>query len=158
MQRCVRLDVWENHHVTWNLACLCGVRPGSLGTARGGPRNDKLCPTWEDVKFTRGPISGSFNLHIKFRVLKGDNGPDDLGEQVILDFKIMCPAQSDHLPISPAHRLLVMALRRKLLKDHDGLDSLLSGVEYTVHVKSERLRNHFYLQVEGKVYLQNLYH
>ncbi|KAH7355308.1 hypothetical protein BKA65DRAFT_475760 [Rhexocercosporidium sp. MPI-PUGE-AT-0058] len=131
----VRLDVWENHHMAWVLACVCGVRHGSLGTARGGTRDGKKYPTWEDVWFTRGPIAGSFNLDIKFRVLKGENGPEDLKEEMTLDFKIMSPTHSDHLPISPPHRLLAIAIRRGLLTMHDTIESLLEGQEYMIQIK-----------------------
>ncbi|KAL2075184.1 hypothetical protein VTL71DRAFT_126 [Oculimacula yallundae] len=137
-QRCVRLDFAENHHLTWVLACICGIRPGSLGAVSAESRAEKLYPTWEDVKITRGPIAGSFSLDIKFRVLKGENGPDNLDEKVTLDFKITSPTHSDHLPLSPPHRLLAIALRRNLLANYETLDSLLSGQDYNILIKPER--------------------
>lgn len=110
---------------------VCGIRPGSLGTAKGA-RKGKKFPKWSDVTITRGTRPGNFNVLFKFRMLKGRNSEEDMREEVSLDFTINSPQSSDHLSISPAHRMLAISLRRDILEDHDSLESLIEGREYYI--------------------------
>jgi hypothetical protein len=46
----------------------------------------------------------------------------------------------EHIPMSPALRMLVMLLRRELLEYHQTLDSLLAGDERTIKIKEAALK------------------
>jgi hypothetical protein len=124
------------------------VRPGSIGTAKGKKEGKKF-PKWSDITITRGPRSGSFNVLFKFRILKGQNSDEDMREEDSLDFTINSPQSSDHLSISPAHRMLAMALRRTILDKHESLESLLDERKYYVKIKPAKADEPSFLAGRG---------
>jgi hypothetical protein len=54
-----------------------------------------------------------------------------------LKVKVRTPSRVEDIGLSIPHRILVILLRRKLLVDHDTVDSLLKGTEYRIKVRPE---------------------
>lgn len=106
------IDVAENHHLAWCLACVCGVRPGTLGWAKER-RNDYL--RWEDITITRGD-RGRSDCQITFKHLKGTR--DDIGKDTSQTLYPKAPISTKFIPLSIPHRLLVILLRRDALEDY----------------------------------------
>ncbi len=128
------LPVAEMHHLAWTLGCICGVRPGSLAYSHHR-ENDFL--KWKDVSLTRGQEKGAFSVKVTFWHLKGNQ--NQLGEARPLEFYINSPTQVDHIAMSPAHRFIVMLLRRKGLADYSSLNELLNGQHKAIRITDSLL-------------------
>lgn len=131
------IELTEGHHLAWVMGRVCSVRPGSLGPSSVAKKGDLSYLTWRDVVITRGDGAGNFRVHLTFRTLKtmsADPEQAQAGAISPLKATVLPPQYQDNLIFSIPHRLLVIALRRKILKNIDTLDELLDGDQLNILV------------------------
>ena len=125
------IELAESHQLAWLLMRVCCLRPGSIGWTNKHRLESGLYLKWRDIKITRDSDSEfKFTAHIKFRSLKtNSDNPEQAWRKVIMDRVLLCnvrsPENTNALYFSIAHRLLVIALRRKLLKGIETMDQLI---------------------------------
>jgi len=130
----VFIDNSEQHQVIWCILRQTAVRPGSIGRNR----DREVYLMWRNIEFTRNPNErAKFTCRISFENLK--TNPDDperalrQGGHRVLDCYLDSP-NSENIIFSVPHRLLVIALRRKLLVGINTIDELLQGDRYNIQV------------------------
>ncbi|KAK5702459.1 hypothetical protein LTR17_022292 [Elasticomyces elasticus] len=135
----VNMEIAECHHLAWNLAYVCGIRPGAIGWHRGRP-NSFL--RWEHISIRRSVSdSKKFVLDLTLPFMKGHQDLDKLedGHDGSLELTLEPPNNPDNIPICPTYRLLVIAIRRGLLKSYTTVDQLLNGKGEKIIFKPEAL-------------------
>ncbi|CAG8959756.1 hypothetical protein HYFRA_00001662 [Hymenoscyphus fraxineus] len=100
---------------------------------------------WQDLTFSReldrnGVSQGNFTLVVIFRNIKYSTEDTDKNDfQLSLEVKIDSPTTRPELLIP--HRILGILIRRKLLKFHDSIESLMLGREQNITMKPEAKRS-----------------
>lgn len=133
------IEISEQHQVLWCLARLTALRPGSLCPGARYARSKPL--TWSDFKFMRGKEAGQIDMRmIVHATIK--RAEDPLARDVNpvhhpLSIRIDSP-DPRNLIFSPAHRLLVIALRRGIVEGIDNVDDLVYGPLANINIVEER--------------------
>lgn len=114
------IAVSEGHQLAWCLMRVCNVRPGGIGWSDRQKEQTKMYLTWRDVEITRGERRADFVATITFRSLKTNIIDPDRGANKALPFqqlkaKVLSPRSNDGLIFSIVHRILAIAIRRKIL-------------------------------------------
>jgi hypothetical protein len=130
------IAVAENHHLAWCVACICGVRPGSMGWAK--ERKGQYL-RWKDIKITRS-IEGKFDCQIFFGFLKGNRDNASLDKSLTMYPK--SPLSTTFIPLSIPHRLLIILFRRDGLTEYpsgsgtfaERVDRLINGEEHFIKI------------------------
>ncbi|KAK5116858.1 hypothetical protein LTR85_009118 [Meristemomyces frigidus] len=136
--RCIELS--EEHQVLWCIGRITALRPGSLCPSGRYARTSPI--TWSDLEFTQGDEPGKFNLRLTVDRLDIKH-PNDLVEkqgppEERFRMKMDSP-QARNLIFSPAHRLLVIALRRGLIQGISTIDELLNYPGFVIPIAQEHL-------------------
>ncbi|KAF3016396.1 hypothetical protein E8E14_000011, partial [Neopestalotiopsis sp. 37M] len=104
-------------------------------------RKDKMYLTWRDIGLTRRDNKDTFIATITFRSLKTSfPGVERAAQKAeplrTITATVPSTRSYDHLIFSNPHRLLVIALRRGILANHDDLNDLLNGHNLQIRVAS----------------------
>ncbi|KAK8050413.1 hypothetical protein PG994_012143 [Apiospora phragmitis] len=118
-----RIKIAEAHQLAWLLMRTCCVRPGSIGS--------------RPHKISRGESKCMVDARVKFRSLKSNRkDPESALKKDAPLSEITCKIKSlaaaHALIFSIPHRLLVIALRRKILVGIASLDELINGQQYEI--------------------------
>jgi hypothetical protein len=127
-------DNAQQHHIAWLLGFLCGVRPGAIGYSN--KRRGHFLQ-WKDIQISRiGPAgSCNFKLTATFRWLKGHHDEN----RRTLKFSVSGPSTIEDVMYSLPHRILAVLIRRRYLRDHHTVRSLIDGQEVQIHIKHEAM-------------------
>ncbi|KAJ9652107.1 hypothetical protein H2198_008635 [Neophaeococcomyces mojaviensis] len=144
----------ECHHLSWCIASITGLRPSSMAKPEGPRALGRGLPylTWRDIEFSRIRLDeqGHFMAKILIRNLKTnkDANTDIMGSSnnKELEFPISSPRKVENLQLSVPHRLLTMALRRKLLVGITTPEELIRGELLFIRVTEECLDQPVLLQ------------
>ncbi|KAI5197559.1 hypothetical protein E4T38_07921 [Aureobasidium subglaciale] len=134
-------DAAESHHLAWTIAMITGVRPGAIGRTQF--RKDAYL-RWTDIQITRNPAHVQrFNVTITFPYMKGFQDPSAVdtawNDEGYLRLSIEPPESAENIPLSPAYRLLAIALKRGLLAGYKTYQDLLQGDELNILIKDDHL-------------------
>ncbi|KAK5729971.1 hypothetical protein LTR17_011488 [Elasticomyces elasticus] len=127
MDLSINIEVAESHHLAWNLAFVCGIRPGAIGWSTG--RLESYL-RWEHIRIRRSVDDPrKFVLFITLPFMKGHQDLDKLapGDDGSLELTIEPPNIPDNIPICPTYRLLIIAHRRGVLRSPKTIEELLNG-------------------------------
>lgn len=132
----------EQHQVIWCVLRQTGVRPSSIGCTW----DHEAHLIWRHLRFTRHPTEAvKISCHITFENLKTNyDDPENAMRQAghrIFECDLDNP-NSENIIFSVPHRLLVIALRRKLLVGIETIDEILEGTRFNIQV-SLLIRFHF---------------
>ena len=128
--------VAEQMHLVWCIGYVCGVRPGTIASAKHRP-NHYLA--WRDVEITRDrAYRGAFACKLTFRWLKGNREPTQAVPRK-LEMPISAPDSIDTLTFSITHRLLILLLRRKLLSKYSTFEELVNDNTFHIAIKPQHL-------------------
>ncbi|TAQ89667.1 hypothetical protein B7494_g2017 [Chlorociboria aeruginascens] len=141
------IELAECHHLAWCIGRVAAVRPGSIGPSRNGSKSKEngLYLKWMDVVLTRGEQKGMFDVAITFRNLKTNyernyEAASKAGrQQKPLKVMIKAPRRIDNILFSVSLRLLIIALRRKILVGITTVDELLNGEYQFITIAPEFL-------------------
>lgn len=137
--RCIELS--EQHQVLWCIGRVTALRPGSLCPSGRYARTKPL--TWRSLVFIQGTQRGEFHCRLTLDHIDIKRSEDTVlaaEAPSVHPLVINLTSPEPHnLVFSPAHRLLVIALRRGLLKGISNLDELLSSEFYEIRVSEEHL-------------------
>jgi len=144
MASTLHIEVAEQHHLAWCIGRVCSVRPGTIGWPEKEYMEQGLCPTWRDFTFSRCEGTGTFKVSVTFRMLKTNSqDPETMSKispiQQKLTFTILSPNSIDNLIFSIPHRLLTIALRRKLIYGMETIDQLFDGTSQYITIKPDHL-------------------
>lgn len=160
-QPIVRIAHMEQQHLAWIFGCLCGIRPGSLGSH---PDDESRHLRWNDITIRReitsdGGFEGRFTACCVFRYLKDRNTtvrkPSRFQQ---LRLTVRSARSPDHIPFSLPHRLLTILIRRGLLRDYTTVEELFNGQDVNVIIKPEGLDQPVLLKGKSHGYLQDSPH
>nr|OQO20459.1 hypothetical protein B0A51_11798 [Rachicladosporium sp. CCFEE 5018] len=148
-------EPWQvrfQHHLIWTLGLVTGIRPSSIVVTTRAEHFLR----WRNVVFRRVPDleggwTGEFVAELTFEHLKGKQD-SSLQKHKRLTIPTRSPATPELLVLSTPHRLLALALRRSLLRDHADVRSLMLGEEVTIRLRPEAGDLPVFLDGEG---LQN---
>jgi hypothetical protein len=134
----------EQHQAAWCIARVTSCRPGVLGKSGPHARNDPL--KWSNIEF-ENEAPGKIKMTLTFRTMniKNPNDPEKLARLAATNQTHVVVIEApdvNNLIFSPAHRLLVIAIRRELLVDINTLDDLMAYTKRYIQVKREH-RNDF---------------
>ncbi|KAK3114273.1 hypothetical protein LTR53_007558 [Teratosphaeriaceae sp. CCFEE 6253] len=136
--RCVELS--EQHQALWCMGRVTALRPGSLCPTGKYGRTDPF--VWRDLVFTVGDEPGMFEARLTITRLDIKHAADPLDEvnmaSDVLAIRFISP-EAHNLIFSSAHRLLLIALRRGLLKDIVTIDELLGYTGHVISIKPAHL-------------------
>lgn len=126
--RCIELS--EEHQVLWCIGRITALRPGSLCPGKYA-RTEPL--TWRNLQFSVGDELGKFNVRLTLDHIDIKHRADTLRcrgrweapKEHKAVIKMQAP-EPQNLVFSPAHRLLVIALRRGILQGISNLEELLN--------------------------------
>ncbi|KAK0270754.1 hypothetical protein LTR35_011259 [Friedmanniomyces endolithicus] len=138
--RCIKLS--EQHQTVWCIARVTALRPGSVCPSGKHGRVDPL--TWGDFEFHRGAQPGMFDVRLTVDRLdiKHPQDPTNAAAATYDRIAIRMPSpEPGNLIFSPAHRLLVIALRRGLLKDIHTIDELLDFPGHVISIDVAHLHD-----------------
>ncbi|THY25782.1 hypothetical protein D6D01_04897 [Aureobasidium pullulans] len=125
-------DAAESHHLAWTIALITGVRPGAIGRSRFRPESYLR---WSDIRITRNQdYPKRFDVTITFPYMK-----ERLNDEGYLRLTILPPQNADNITLSPAYRLLAIALKRGLLASYRTYQELLEGHEVNILIDNEHL-------------------
>ncbi|KAK3705352.1 hypothetical protein LTR37_013325 [Vermiconidia calcicola] len=137
--RCVEL--FEQHQVLSCIGRTTALRPGSLCSNERYARRKPL--TWRNFQFTVSDESGKFNVRLVLDRLDIKHIADTvINPGAPMEHNVIIKLQASepqNLIFSPAHRLLVIALRRGILQGIDSLDDLLAWDREHVTIRQEHL-------------------
>lgn len=143
--RCIELS--EEHQLLWCIGRVTALRPGSLCPSGRYARTEPL--KWRSLVFTRGDEPGQWHCRLTLDHIdikrKQDRvtAPDEVSNQPVV-LNLTSP-EPQNLVFSPAHRLLVIALRRRLLKNIATLDDLFNSPFHEIRVAQEYLDDTVFL-------------
>ncbi|KAK7981593.1 hypothetical protein PG988_003831 [Apiospora saccharicola] len=135
----------ESHQLAWLLMRVCCVRPGSIGWSNQERLELGLYLKWSDIQIFRDSESEfKFTARITFRSLKTNSQDPERAQKKAVDERMLIcnvksPENTDALYFSIPHRLLVMALRRKLLRDVETMEQLVECEFKRIAFKPEAL-------------------
>jgi hypothetical protein len=126
------LETTLSHHLVWCFCLLTGVRPGSLVCTTEDVQRDAAPLTWGDIHITRDlDNTQNFTVTLTFRRLKGfTESAATRGHK--LTHLLKSPSNVQYLALSLPHRLVARALQKGFLADHNSVDSVMSGTDYTL--------------------------
>ncbi|KAK4545856.1 hypothetical protein LTR36_002420 [Oleoguttula mirabilis] len=142
--RCIELS--EEHQVLWCIGRVTALRPGSLCPSGKYGRTEPL--TWRDLEITCGDEPGKFNVRLTVDRLDIKHPEDPVQDQAASQEKFtmkMDSPQARNLIFSPAHRLLVISLRRGVLQGISSIDELLNYSGYVIPIAPEHLDDVIFL-------------
>ncbi|SMR46944.1 unnamed protein product [Zymoseptoria tritici ST99CH_3D1] len=121
------IEYAEQQWAAWCLGRCTACRPGSICKASSHTNNLPLL--WDRLEFLAGDEPGMWDLIVHFRNIriKQPLDPEKALHQGDGSFRvtIKCP-DANNLIFSPAHRLLVIALRRGLLAGIETIEDLMN--------------------------------
>lgn len=122
--RCIELS--EQHQLAWCIGRTVALRPGSLGSSYRG-RSQPL--QWKDIEIVRGEQVGMFEVKYTWRNVKISNDPEKgvQRQQIRNQQAIILSPRAENIVFSVPHRLLSIAIRRKLLVGIESLDELMAS-------------------------------
>jgi hypothetical protein len=130
MMTTANIEIAEAHHLAWVISRVCAVCPGSLGAPDGTYDAEKLpFLTWRDVDIQSENEPGRFTAKLTFRNLK-TNFEDAERHDLITNPKVLhcvvtSPTDPANLIFSIPHRLLIIAIRRKIVIGINSIEELL---------------------------------
>lgn len=94
--------------------------------------------SWRDIQITRTSRVGDYEVWLTFRNFKGSRNLEGQLRGSVRDEPIRCrilsPKSPRNLVFNIAHRLVVIALRRGILKDISSMEELLGGEKRHIQV------------------------
>ncbi|KAK4543512.1 hypothetical protein LTR36_005407 [Oleoguttula mirabilis] len=135
------IELSEQHQLLWCIGRITALRPGSL--CPSGPYTRDQAITWRDLDFEVGDEPGKFTVritldHLDIKRTEGVVTAPDAPSDEPVPLRLDSP-ESHNLVFSPAHRLLVIALRRGILEGIESLDDLFDSTLQYVSVKEDCL-------------------
>lgn len=130
------IDYSEQHQLIWCLARQTALRPGSIGWSKHRRGNFLR---WEDVQIINKK-EGAFTVVFNIKHLKTNYDDPERGEHQTSENSIDTP-NIDNLIFSVPHRLLMIAIRRKILLNIDSISDLMSYERAKIQVKAEFLKD-----------------
>ncbi|KAI7200887.1 hypothetical protein KC316_g2515 [Hortaea werneckii] len=129
------IEVHEQHALAWTISLAIGVRPGSICKSTIQPnRYLRLGDVTIERDLDPDRPNGSFVARFVFKGLKTRVQARRKAPKW-LKIKCRTPAKAEDIGLSIPHRILVILLRRKLLAEHETLESLLAGNELVIKLK-----------------------
>lgn len=138
----ISIEVAEEHHLAWCLGRFCALRPGALAQATpatptvaldGTVKEDRPLPflAWRDVELLRLDDQGRFRANVRIRNLKTNKyvSAEAAEANKTLLFRLNSVEHERNLSLSIPHRLIVIAIRRGLLRQHTTIESVMNGQE-----------------------------
>lgn len=147
------IELSEEHQVLWCIGRVTALRPGSLCPPTRNARTDPL--KWKDFRIFRGDEKGQFTvtMTVDHITIKRENDPMKIGEadatSIPLTMTFASP-ETRNIVFSPAHRLLVIALRRGILEHISSLDELLEHPNHEIFVKKRHENDMVFLRGKSK--------
>ena len=139
------VELSEQHQVIWCIARQTAVRPGSIGWVATRRENYLR---WENVRF-ENLSEGRFLCIISFENLKTNYDDPEKGEARTLVCHLDSP-NAENIVFSVPHRLLTLALRRKLLAGIGSVEELLSTRQANIRIKQQNRKDPvFYAGIPG---------
>ncbi|KAI4217934.1 MAG: hypothetical protein LQ349_008949, partial [Xanthoria aureola] len=158
-QPIVKIQYVEQQHLAWIFGCICGIRPGSLGTHDS---DESQYLRWKDITIRReitsdGHFEGRFSACISFKCLKSRNirvhRPNRYQQ---LRLTVRSARSPDHIPFSLPHRLLTILIRRGLLRDISSVEELFNNELMNVAIKPEAMDYPVFLKsMSGQILLDS---
>ncbi|KAK5138098.1 hypothetical protein LTR08_004792 [Meristemomyces frigidus] len=143
--RCIELS--EQHQVLWCIGRVTALRPGSLCPSARYSRTQPL--VWRDFTFTQGAKPGMFNCRLTLDHIDIKHSQDTVtASSSPLEHPLVINLPSpepQNIVFSPAHRLLVIALRRNVLDGIATLEDLLGSDLHNIRVSEAHLGDTVFL-------------
>ena len=120
----------------WLFGFFQGLRPSSIGRERDSPTRFMQ---WGQLQLFRDHVNGrpTGRLLVKVKVVNLKTNKDFEETEEQLAFCTASPKESFNIQYSIPHRLILMLLRRRLLANHESLDSVFLGKEWELQIKAE---------------------
>ena len=155
------IDVAEQHHAAWCIGRVCAVRGASIGAPPEDDEDTTDIPylAWRDIDSVRLREPGKFMVTMRFRNLKsnpkvaptgGDRRSKGGMNMMILTMDVNPPKNPDNLIFSVPHRLLAIAIRRKLLEGIETVEDLLNGDLQFLTIKPDHLDDPVFYNAKEK--------
>ncbi|OIW32876.1 hypothetical protein CONLIGDRAFT_695069 [Coniochaeta ligniaria NRRL 30616] len=139
----LHIDVAELHHLAWCMGKISAIRPGDIGQSRQGSQKSLR---WKDITIVRGDEPGKFQVEIGLRSMSNSTNFDKMTRKLVC--KVLSPSTTEDLEFSIAHRLLVVAIRHKMLVGIETIDDLLSEAMHHIRIKDEHLQKHIFFEAK----------
>ncbi|KAK3116380.1 hypothetical protein LTR53_003299 [Teratosphaeriaceae sp. CCFEE 6253] len=135
------IEVSEQHQLLWCIGRVTALRAGSLVLSGKYARVDPL--TWRSLEFTLGAEPGQFDVRLTLDHIDIKQKEDTVVRpEAPISHRLvirMPGPQAHNLVFSPAHRLLVIALRRGILESIETIDDLLAWDLNVISIEESHL-------------------
>jgi len=120
------IEASEQHQLIWCILRQAAIRPGAIGSSKVNP----AFLQWKHIRFQNTNVPGKFIVHVSFQNLKTNADDPQRALQQHGNRTLECYFDSpneDNIIFSIPHRMLAMAIRRKLVVDISSLDALFAS-------------------------------